>query len=96
MRTRGLRRDAGLVRQLARGQRAAGHQRRQHVGARGIADQGSDHGDIGACFHSSIIAEALASIKRLLLRRSSLRGAQATKQSILSLRIDGLLRLRSQ
>ncbi len=39
MRTRGLRRDAGLVRQLARGQRAPGHQRRQHVGARGIADQ---------------------------------------------------------
>ena len=65
MRTRGLRRDAGLVRQLARGQRAAGHQRGQHVGARGIADQRGDHGDIGSCFHSSMIAEASTSIKRV-------------------------------
>ena len=64
MRTRGLRRDAGLVRQFARGQRAAGHQRRQHVGAGGIADQCGDHGDIGACFHSSMITEASTSIKR--------------------------------
>jgi len=66
MRTRGLRRDAGLVRQLARGQRAAGHQRGQHVGARGIADQRGDHGNVGACFHSSMIAEASTSIKRVL------------------------------
>jgi len=65
VRARGLRRDAGLDRQFARGQRAAGHQRHQHVGARGIADQCGDHGDIGACFHSSMIAEPLASIKRL-------------------------------
>src|SRR6266852_1063463 len=65
MRTRGLRRDAGLVCQLARGQGAAGHQRRQHVGTGGIADQCGDHGDIGACFHSSMITEASASIKRL-------------------------------
>src|SRR5216684_3081928 len=70
MRTRGLRGDAGLVRQLAGGQRAAGHQRRQHVGARGIADQCCDHGDVGACFHSSMIAEALTSIKRLFWERS--------------------------
>ena len=63
MRTGGLRRDAGLLRQLARGQRAAGHQRGQHVGTRGIADQGGDHGDIGSGFHSSIIAEALTSGK---------------------------------
>ena len=77
MRTRGLRRDAGLLRQLARGQRAAGHQRGQHVGARGIADQGGDHGDVGACFHSSMIAEASTSSKRVcrLRARSSLRGA---------------------
>src|ERR1700738_3321963 len=61
MRTRGLRGDAGLVRQLARGQRAAGHQRRQHVGAGGIADQCCDHGDIGTCFHSSMLTEALRS-----------------------------------
>ena len=65
MRACGLRRDAGLVREFARGQRAAGHQRRQHVGAGGIADQRGDHGDIGTCFHSSIITEALTSIKRL-------------------------------
>src|ERR1700720_4393957 len=65
MRTRGLRRDAGLVRQLARGQRAAGHQRRQHVGAGGVADQRGDHRDIGTCFHSSIIDEASTSIKGL-------------------------------
>ena len=63
MRTRGLRRDAGLLRQLARGQRAAAHQRGQHVGARGIADQRGDHGDVGTCFHASMIAEALMSGK---------------------------------
>ena len=66
MRTRGLRRDAGLLRQLARGQRAAGHQRREHVGAGGIADQRGDHGDIGTCFHRSMIDEAFESIKRLV------------------------------
>src|SRR5260370_1029016 len=65
VRTRGLRRDAGLVRELARGQRAAGHQCGEHVGARGIADQCCDHGDIGTCFHSSMVTEASTSIKRL-------------------------------
>ena len=64
MGARGLRGDAGLMRQLARGQRAAGHQRRQHVGARGIADQRGDHGNVGTCFHSSMLTEALMSIKR--------------------------------
>jgi len=39
VRARGLRRDPGLVRQLARGQRAPAHQRGQHVGAGGVADQ---------------------------------------------------------
>src|SRR3984885_6591909 len=66
MRAGGLRRDAGLVRELACSQRAAGHQRRQHIGAGGIADQCCDHGDIGACFHSSTITEASTSIKQLL------------------------------
>ena len=46
MRARGLRRDAGLLRQLARSQRAAVHQRGEHVGAGGIADQRGHHGDI--------------------------------------------------
>ena len=50
MRTRGLRRDAGLMRQLACGQRAAGHQRGQHVGARGIADERGDHRNAGPAF----------------------------------------------
>ena len=63
MRTRGLRRDAGLVRQFARGQRAAGHQGRQHVGAGGIADQGCDHRDVWTCFHASIIGEACVPFK---------------------------------
>src|SRR5450631_3282665 len=49
------------MRKLGRGQRAAGHQRRQHVGARGIADQRSNHGDIGTCFHPSMITEASTS-----------------------------------
>ena len=83
MRTRGLRRDAGLVRQLARGQRAAGHQRRQHVGARGIADERGDHGNVGACFHSSMIAEALTTGKRVLsLSEMSSVIASEAKQSI--------------
>src|SRR5205085_2623126 len=78
MRTRGLRRDAGFLRELARGQRAAAHQRREHVGTRGIADQGGDHGDIGTCFHASTITEAFTTFKRLFsVQRlnSSLRGA---------------------
>jgi hypothetical protein len=65
VRTRGLRRDARLVGELAGGQRATGHQRRQHVGARGVANQGCDHRDVGARFHTSTIDEALASIKRV-------------------------------
>ena len=71
MRTRGLRRDAGLVRQLARGQRAAGHQRRQHVGAGGIADQSGDHRDIGTCFHPSMLAEASGVDQGAILRPRS-------------------------
>ena len=63
MRARRLRCDAGLLRQLACGQRAAAHQRGQHVGARGIADEGGDHGDVGTSFHSSMIDEALMSGK---------------------------------
>src|SRR5204862_3041202 len=92
MRTGGLRRVAGLMRQLARGQRAAGHQRGEHVGARGIADQRSDHCDIGTCFHSSMLAEASSTFKRILSPSTSWRGAQATKQSILPLPVNGLLR----
>jgi len=61
MRARGLRRDAGLGAQARSRSARGGHQRRQHVGARGIADQCGDHGDIGACFHSSMIAEAFTS-----------------------------------
>ena len=38
----------------------------RHVGARGIADQGGDHGDIGTCFHSSMLAEAFRQGKGLL------------------------------
>ncbi|MEY9273749.1 hypothetical protein ABIE90_003646 [Bradyrhizobium diazoefficiens] len=48
VRARRLRRDAGLLRELARGQRASVHQRREHVGAGGVADQRSDHGDVGS------------------------------------------------
>jgi hypothetical protein len=47
MRARGLRRDAGLLRQLACGERLAGQQRGQHVGTGGVADQRGDHGDVG-------------------------------------------------
>src|SRR5262245_6087082 len=68
MRARRLRGDAGLLRQLARSERAAAHQRGEHVGARGIADERGDHGDIGTSFHSSMIAEALMSGKGVCLR----------------------------
>ncbi len=66
MRACGLRRDTGLVSQLACSQRAAGHQRRQHVGAGGIANQRGDHRNIGTSFHSSMVTEASTSIKRLM------------------------------
>lgn len=69
MRARGLRRDAGLAGQFARGQRPAGQQRGQHVGARRIADQRSNHGDIGTRFHCSVLTEAFMSDKRLLWDR---------------------------
>ena len=46
MRARGLLRDASLQRQLARRQRAAIHQRGQHVGTGRIADQAGDVGEI--------------------------------------------------
>ena len=44
---RGLRRYAGCLGELLGGQRAPVHQRRQHVGARGIAEQRSGRGDAG-------------------------------------------------
>jgi hypothetical protein len=96
MRTRGLRRDARLVRQLARGQRAAAHQCGQHVGAGGIADERGDHGDVRACFHSSMIAEAFTSIKRVLFPRSSLRGAQRRSNPSIRFAEAWIASLRSQ
>ena len=60
MRARRLQRHAGLGRKLARGQRRAAEQRVQHVGARGIADEGGDDGDVRSFLHTSIIVEALA------------------------------------
>lgn len=60
MRTRGLRRDAGFLRKFGRGERAATHQRRQHVGSRGIADKRCDHGHVRSCFHTSTLIEAFA------------------------------------
>jgi hypothetical protein len=36
---------AGMPGQFARRQRAAAHQGQQHVGARGVADQGRDFGE---------------------------------------------------
>ena len=45
MGTRRLRGDARFVGELAGGQRLAAHQRRQHVGARGIAGQRGNRGD---------------------------------------------------
>ncbi len=93
MRARRLRRDAGLLRQLARGQRAAGHQRGQHVAAGGIADQSGDPGDVGSCFHSSMIAEAstfgqAGSVCHLVIARSA--GDDAIH--LPATRCDGLLR----
>jgi len=63
MGTCGLRRDAGLMGEFGCGQGAACHQRGEHVGAGGIADQRGDHGDIGTCFHTSMIAETSVLIK---------------------------------
>jgi hypothetical protein len=45
-----LRGDAGLGGQLGRGQRLAAHQRHQHVGAGGVADQRGDAGNVGTFF----------------------------------------------
>src|SRR5215472_7530529 len=47
----GLRRHAGREGQLARGQRAAAQQRAQHAGARGVAHQGGDFGDLRGARH---------------------------------------------
>src|ERR1700728_496263 len=66
MRTRGLRRDAGFLRQFAGRERAAAQQRGQHVGAGGVADKRGDHGDIGSCFHCSMVTEASMMIKRVV------------------------------
>src|SRR4051794_11682803 len=93
MRARGLRRDAGLLRQLARGERAAVHQCREHVGACGIADERSDHGDVRTGFHASMVAEALRSGKRVAWLCSSLRGAKRRRNpGCLRRGIPGLLR----
>ena len=72
MRARGLRRDAGFLRKLAGGERAAAEQRRQHVGAGGIADQRGNHGDIGAFFHSSMLTEVSIRSKPLCSRDHSI------------------------
>ena len=44
MTARGLRRDAASVSELGGGQGAAVEQRRQHIGASGIADECGDFG----------------------------------------------------
>src|SRR3954447_2888813 len=72
MRTRGLRRNAGLLREFACGQRAAAHQCGEDVGAGGIANQRGDLGNIGACFHTSIVNEAFMSSKRVYTSTRSL------------------------
>ncbi len=46
MAARGLRRDAGGMRQFTGGERAAAHQRGQHVGAGRIADQRGNFGHL--------------------------------------------------
>src|SRR3546814_2377202 len=53
MRAGGLRRHPGLGGKLAGGQRLAAHQRGQHVGARGIAQQGGDEGYVRSEEHTS-------------------------------------------
>jgi len=47
-----------LRRQLSGGQRLAAHQRRQHVGASGVADQGGDAGNVGSVFHDALHCSA--------------------------------------
>ena len=63
VRARGLRRDRRPGARARSRSAPAGHQRGQHIGAGGIADQRGNHGDVGTCFHSSMLAEALTSGK---------------------------------
>jgi hypothetical protein len=56
--TRRLDGHPGLRGQFARGQRPAGHQRGQHVGARRIADQRAQLGYVRTFFHTSMLVEA--------------------------------------
>src|SRR5262252_7922079 len=58
--------DASLLGELGRGERPAVHERGQHVGARRVAQQRRDGGDVRSIFHSLTIAEV--SSRRKLLR----------------------------
>ena len=58
MRAGGLRRDAGLLRELGGGQRRPVISEASMFGAGRVADQRADEGDVGAVFHGSIIPEA--------------------------------------
>ena len=58
MRARRRQADAGLARQFRCGQRAAVHQRRQHVGAGRVSHQAGDAGNIGRLTHGSTVNEA--------------------------------------
>src|SRR6185437_3816918 len=82
MRARRLHGDARLGGQFRRRHRFAAHQRGQHVGARGIADEGRDPGDVRAFFHSSILVEALTRGKRLGSIRPGAKGGDMTARHI--------------
>ena len=66
MAARGLRRDVRRVGEFARGQRAAVEQRDQHVGARRIADQRGDGGDIEDLAHARYSANKPGRHARML------------------------------
>ena len=59
--------DAGDVGQLGRGQRLAGHQCREDLGARVVADQRGDADDAGTDLHGSMLAEPSRAGKEAIL-----------------------------
>jgi hypothetical protein len=61
----GLCGHARLGRQFGGGQGLAAHQGGQDVGAGRITDQGGNAGDVGTCFHGSMLAEALTPRNRV-------------------------------
>ena len=57
--------DAGHLGKFAHREGAPVHQRREHVGAGGVAEKRGDGGDDGAILHRSILTEASSAGHRL-------------------------------